>query len=423
MSPRNSVSRATRRPLAEMRHFLAAVILAAGTLGVASMRAGAAAPTPLARLEQTTEQVRHLTPLHSVAAAFLPDAPFNTVVQANMRKGETDVQVEIGRRELVLLGLLSASADYHKILYQNVTSQVLGLYDYYAKKLYVRNESGKVFGVDRYAIAHEYTHALQDQHYNLKKLMPDESALAYRNSDAEGAHHALIEGDAVNTQYLYISKAYTPKEIHDLVNEPVPRVQPLPKALQRQFDFPYTAGLQFAQKLYKSGGMTGVDAAFHRLPNSTFDIMHPSAYLRHWKPVNVSLHGVRGFTDWKQVDDDVNGAFGIDIILWQYVSKSLADHVTNAYRGDRYIFLENGTQDAMLLKSAWTSPKSAAAAKAAWVQTVRAQLPNAHVSGKGATTLVQGNMSVYLHVSKSSLKVAYAPTAALAQQLGTLPTS
>jgi hypothetical protein len=324
---------------------------------------------------------------------------------------------------LVLLGLLSPTADYHKILYQNVTSQVLGLYDYYAKKLYVRNESGKVFGVDRYAIAHEYTHALQDQHYNLQKLMPDESAKAFRNSDAEGAHHALIEGDAVNTEYLYISKAYTPQEIRDLVNEPVPHVQPLPKALQRQFNFPYTTGLQFVQKLYKTGGMTGVDAAYHRLPSSTYEIMHPSAYLQHWRPIRVTLHAVGGFTEWKQVDDDVNGAFGIDIILWQNESKSVADHVMNAYRGDRYIFLENGTQDAMLLKSVWTSPKAALAAKSAWVRAVRTQLPNAHVSGTGATTLVQGTISVYFQVIKSSLKVAYAPTAALAQQLDTAPTN
>jgi hypothetical protein len=406
-----------------MRHLVVALLLAIGVLGIASVHAGAAAPTQLAQLEQTTQQVRHLAPLHSVAAAFLPDAQFNAVVQANMRKGETDADVEIGRRELVLLGMLSPSADYHKILYQNVTSQVLGLYDYYAKKLYVRNESGKVFGVDRYAIAHEYTHALQDQHYNLKKLMPDESAITYRNSDGESAHHALVEGDAVNTEYLYISKAYTPKEIRDLVNEPQPHVQSLPKALQRQFNFPYTTGVQFAQKLYKTGGMTAVDAAYHRLPSSTYEIMHPSAYLRGWKPVNVSLHGVSGFADWKQVDDDVNGAFGLDLILWQHVPQSLASQVTNTYRGDRYIFLENGSQDAMLLKSVWTSAKTAAAAKAAWVQAVRAQLPNAHATGKGATTLVQGNISVYLHVTSRTLKVAYAPTAVLAQQLGTAPTS
>jgi hypothetical protein len=406
-----------------MRHLATALFLAAGAVGLVGTRIGSAAPTPLAQLELTTQQVRHLTPLRSVPASFLPNSQFNAVVQSNTRRGETDAQLEIGRRELVLLGLLSASADYKTLLYQNMTSQVLGLYDYYSHRLYVRNESGKVFGIDRYAIAHEYTHALQDQHYNLKKLMPDESALTYRNSDAEGAHHALIEGDAVNTEYLYISKAYTPTEIHDLVNEPVPHVKPLPRALQREFDFPYTTGVQFAQKLYKTGGMTALDAAYHRLPASTYEIMHPAAYARHWKPTNVTLHGVVGPADWKQVDDDVNGAFGVDLILWQYLSKTQADRVTNAYRGDRYVFLENGAQDAMLLKTVWTSPATATAAKAAWVQSIRKRFPTARVSGRGAATLVQGDVAAYLQVSKSSLKVAYAPTAALAQQFGTAVTN
>jgi hypothetical protein len=414
-------SRGAAPSRADMRHFAAALIVAGSAVGLLGTRVGSAASSPLGQLEQTTQQVRHLAPLRAVPAAFLPNSQFNAVVQSNQRRGETDAQLEIGRRELVLLGMLSPSADYISLIYQNLTSQVLGLYDYYAHKLYVRNESGKVFGIDRYAIAHEYTHALQDQHYNLKKLMPDQSALAYRNSDAESAHHALIEGDAVNTEYLYISKAYTPTEIHDLVNEPVPQVKPLPPALQREFDFPYTTGVQFAQKLYKTGGMTAVDAAYHRLPASTYEIMHPAAYTRHWKPVQVALHGVVGLPDWKQVDDDVNGAFGIDLILWQYLSRTQADRVTNAYRGDRYIFLENGTQDAMLLKTVWTSPSTAKAAKAAWVQSIRKRLPSAQVTGRGAATLVQGNVSVYLRLSKRSLEVAYAPTPTLAQQLGTAP--
>jgi hypothetical protein len=406
-----------------MGHLTAALLLATSAAGLFGTCAGSAAPTPLNQLEQVTQQVRHLAPLRSVPAAFLSNTQFNTVVQANMRRGETDAQLEIGRRELVLLGLLTPTADYKKLLYQNMTSQVLGLYDYYAHKLYVRNESGKVFGVDRYAISHEYTHALQDQHYNLKKLMPDESAVSYRNSDAEGAHHALVEGDAVNTSYLYISKAYTPTEVHDLVNEPVPQVQPLPKGLQRQFDFPYTTGEKFVQTLYKAGGMTAVDAAYRRLPTSTYEIMHPAAYSRHWTSVHVALHGVVGLPDWKQVDDDVNGAFGLDLVLWQYLPKAQADRIANAYRGDRYIFLENGAQDAMLMKTVWTSPATAKAAKAAWLQSLRARMPNARVTGGGTTTVIQGNVSAYLHVSNSTLKVAYASSSALALQLGTAPTN
>jgi hypothetical protein len=66
-------------------------------------------------------------------------------------------------------------------------------------------------------IAHEYTHALQDQYYHLNKLMPNLDKVAYRNSDALGAHHALTEGDAVNTELLYIERHYTAQEIKEFI--------------------------------------------------------------------------------------------------------------------------------------------------------------------------------------------------------------
>ncbi len=405
-----------------MPHFFQALVIVFAALVVTGSSARALTPTPLAQIEQATQQIRELAPLHPVKAAFLPNKKFDAVIQANLRKGETDSDIEIARRELVLLGLLGPTVNYHRLIFDNITSQVLGLYDYDAKELYVRSDTGNVFGIDRYAIAHEYTHALQDQHYGLRKLMPDEDAIAYRNSDAESAHHALIEGDAVNTQLLYISRVYTPSEIRALVTAPQPAVKPLPAAIQREFDFPYTAGVQFVQKLYKSGGMAAVDQAYQRLPRSTFEIMHPSYYQQHWKPATVTLHGVDGFTDWKQVDDDVNGAFGIELVLWQHVGQSEANSVTDAYRGDRYIFLEQGTQSAMLLKMVWTSPATAKVAAGAWVQNLKVQMRNARVSTTGSTTTVNGAQSVYVHVSKNVLKVAYAPTAVLARQLGTAPT-
>jgi hypothetical protein len=398
---------------------LMALLLLAGWRG----SAGAAPPSQLVQLEQLTAKIRHLTPLHRVKADFLPSGQFDSVVQTNTKRGESDADIELAQRESVLLGLLSSKDDYRKILFQNVTSQVMGLYDDTTRTLYVRTGSTNVLGIDRHYIAHEYTHALQDQHYHLLKLLPDESNVTYRNSDQIEARHALVEGDAVNTEILYISRSYSPAEIHALATEPQPKVQPLPAAVQREFDFPYTSGLQFVQDLYQTGGMKAVDGAYTRLPGSTYEIMHPAAYVNGWKPRTVTIHGVRGFSDWKQMDDDVNGAFGIELILWQHLDKSTAVKVTNAYRGDRYIFLENGAQDAMLLKSVWTTRTTALAAKTAWVQSLKGRFPGGKVTGSGATSTVEAaTTSVYVHVSGAKLTVAYAPTLTMAQQLGTAQT-
>ena len=138
---------------------------------------------------------------------------------ANVKRANPDWAITLAEREMIFLGLLPRGTDYHRIIFQGVAGQLLGLYDYYSGVLYVRREANRVFGPDRWAIAHEYTHALQDQHYGAQRLMPDENRLTYRNSDALEAHHALAEGDATNTQYLFISREYTPLQIQQLYSE------------------------------------------------------------------------------------------------------------------------------------------------------------------------------------------------------------
>jgi hypothetical protein len=151
--------------------------------------------------------------------------------------------------------------------------------------------------------------------------------------------------------------------------------------------------------------------------------MYPSAYSSHWKPASVSLHGVQGFDDWKQTDDDVFGAFSYRLLLLQYLDKATASRVIPAYRGDRYIFLQKGDDDAMLLKSVWKDGRGARAAGSALISALRRHFRGARVTGGSATTIVGSNGAAYLKVSGTRLTVALAPTASLAQQLGTAPTS
>src|SRR5581483_10659952 len=105
--------------------------------------------------------------------------------------------ITLSKEESVTLGVLRPAANLHNILFQGLGAQVEGFYDYHNKILYVRDANKAFTPAWRWAIAHEYTHALQDQHFNLGKLMPDNSKSPYKNSDALGAHHDLAEGDAV----------------------------------------------------------------------------------------------------------------------------------------------------------------------------------------------------------------------------------
>jgi hypothetical protein len=132
---------------------------------------------------------------------------------------------------------------------------------------------------------------------------------------------------------------------------------------------------------------------------------------------------VQGLTGWTQVDDDVFGAFGYNLLLWQWLSRKVANQVTDSYRGDRYIFLENGDQNAMLLKSVWTSTKAARAAKATLLTALRVRY-HQHVTSAGMPgTFVDTDGGVYLWTHGATMTVAYAPSPALARQLGTAPTT
>ena len=66
------------------------------------------------------------------------------------------------------LGLLPADVDYEKLLLDLLMEQVAGFYDPFARQLYIAD--WLPLEMQRPALAHEIEHALQDQHFDLKKF-------------------------------------------------------------------------------------------------------------------------------------------------------------------------------------------------------------------------------------------------------------
>jgi hypothetical protein len=197
----------------------------------------------------------------------------------------------------------------------------------------------------------------------------------------------------------------------------------LPRALARDVSFPYVdrGGYGFAQHLYREGGMAALDAAYRRLPQATYEVMYPNAYDIKWRPATVTMHGIAGLTGWTQLDDDVFGAFGYHLLIWQYLPKPIADRVVADYRGDRYIYLENGIQGLLVMRSRWTSHIAANRAKSTLFQALRHRFPNAPITNVNGTVIAGARMSVYLRAQGSLLVVVFAPDPSLARQAGTAP--
>jgi hypothetical protein len=402
-------------------------------------RSGAAAPTPpdtkhvplstglgltkgqqrrIRLIEAQEIALRGLRPVHPVGVRILNNKPFSAYINKSFRSGTSRSQIRIADIESVMLGLFPASVNLQKIVTSGLTSQVVGLYDHKTKNLYIRN-SGQALGIDRWTIAHEYTHAMQDQRFNLNHVEPDQTKWRYKNSDAGLAEHSLIEGDAVRIQQEYAGRYYSPAEQAALAKEQqsIPQSH-TPAIIEEQFTFPYIQGLQHVQQMSFSGGNAAVNRAFRHPPQSTYQIM----FGKSTRPVSVRLRSVGGpFSRWKVADDDVLGAFGYQQLVEQYVPRSRVMAVPSMWRGDRYILLQHGKHYAMYLESVYSNPASAKVAskilETSLTSRFRRPLRKYH---SGVWT---GKSSTYvaLHHSGNRVFLAYAATAKVAQELATAP--
>ena len=143
------------------------------------------------------EQLRHLRFLHPIPAQFLSDRAFRKEVTSDDHPKAKDRRRDlVNEAELRSLGLVEGSFDLRKTVDDVQGSDVLAFYDSDRKRIVVRGTH--LDAEHRVTLAHELTHGLQDQHYDLTKLQD-----AVHSSGADDALTALIEGDATRIEDEY----------------------------------------------------------------------------------------------------------------------------------------------------------------------------------------------------------------------------
>ena len=179
---------------------------------------------------------------------------------------------------LHLLGVLKPDQRLEQVERSELTGQVAGLYVPASGRLYVLGSPAA--SAPRSVIAHEVTHALQDEHFHLTR-----GAFAPHPADHDGelAAQALVEGDATDVQSRYVA-ALSPGE---LIGELARTLGSLPSDaaggsipyLQRELLYPYTAGQEFVRALRAHGGQRLLDRAFRHPPRTTAAVLDPARYL------------------------------------------------------------------------------------------------------------------------------------------------
>jgi hypothetical protein len=231
-------------------------------------------------------------------------------------------------------------------------------------------------------MAHELTHALQDQHFNLRRF----EKWPPGDSDAELAAHSLIEGDATLTMTIYMAKnplvALAFARSLGSSGMSSEQFNQAPRALRESLVFPYLQGMEWTRQLYKRGGWNMVSEAFTRLPQSTEQILHPEKYFSYERPLKVVLPDLRNVLgpNWKRIDSDVNGEWSYYLILDQFLnSPTESRRAAAGWAGDRYALYEGPKLGQVFLEqiAAWDTENDAREFFDAYVKRTELRYPGA----------------------------------------------
>src|SRR5258706_2163728 len=234
-----------------------------------------------------TSEIRQLSILRPVRSSTQSRPEIERMILKNLDEETTPEQMHAAEAQLKRLGLAPPDFQFRAFMLRVLTEQVAGYYDPKTREFHLADWID--LDGQRPVMAHELTHALQDQHFNLRRF----EHWPKGDSDAELAAHALIEGDASLLMTLYITnnplRALAFLKSFGKTNMESPELDKAPRAVRENLLFTYLEGMNWTTALYKQGGWERVSKAFSELPQSTEQIMHPDKYFAHEAPVKVTL--------------------------------------------------------------------------------------------------------------------------------------
>jgi hypothetical protein len=355
---------------------LVALLLTSGAGVGARQRAGPAGAKPSSVSAKTaaireatsevlneTSELRKLSILKQVKSSALSRAEIEQALIKNLDESETPEETHNSEIALKKLGLAPADFQLRPFIIKLLTEQVAGYYDPKTQEFYLADW----IDIDgqKPVMAHELTHALQDQHFNLRRF----EHWPKHDSDAELSVHSLIEGDASYLMLQYVTKSPT-RQIAFMKSMmtggagSTEQLDKAPRVLRETLMFPYFQGMNWVAQVYKRGGWDAVSAAYTKLPKSTTQILHPEKYFAGEEPKKVTIRDISASLGkgWREADNDVEGEWGFYLLLDEYLQSSdVSKKAAEGWGGDRYaLFLGPKESDVLMAeKTAWDTEADA----------------------------------------------------------------
>jgi len=289
---------------------------------------------------ESIQKVRQLKFVKPVPLVVVKRRDLEARSESQIMRHHTDEELRARSAADAFLGFAPNGVDLKSLRNQFFLAYVQGFYDPATKEMVlvsrgydsavVNDRPGRIF------LAHEFTHALQDQNFGLDRELSDPD-----NADRASAFRLVAEGDATIAEYAYDAGAMDSSVLDELTSQLDPSHQPSNPSLQL-VEGPmisrYADGIKFVAEAYRRGGWQGVDALYTNPPLSMHQILHPADYFDHPRPpVDVVVRGYESeLSSSTTVARDTYGEVLLKILIRRHLGKKAPEvSLAEQWAGDQ----------------------------------------------------------------------------------------
>jgi hypothetical protein len=318
----------------------------------------------------------------SVPVGIIDDAAAREHVLSRLDRFYSEGALEAEQRAYILLGLLPEGTDLVEQYLEVLEEQAGGFYDPARKSFFILGDMPS--GMTPVVVAHELTHALEDQHFDLDRRLED----ALPDADLVFARSAVHEGSATLVMSLYMAKAFAdgslaPADLEAFGETEAARGEKLmamPAALRRPLMGAYLLGMGFLlqgdlSRMFSGFPKDDVDRCYRAGPVSSEQILHPEKY---WSEagrddpevVELGEAGRKLGRGWKKKGSGVLGELILGAMVGAptpldmsdmaaFSSTAWSNQAAAGWDGDRWELWSRKGSDVALLLTVWDGPDDA----------------------------------------------------------------
>jgi hypothetical protein len=330
---------------------------------------------------QSLSDISGLSEEHPVPYGRMSKHHLRQFLTKRIRKTIKPQEIHADEITLKLFGLVPQDFDLMRSTIDLLTEQAAAFYDYDEKKLFLLD--GSPLDAETTTLAHELSHALADQHFDLERFMEQ----APSDDDENLAHTAVVEGQASWLMIAYgLKEAGKPsnptremlKALGDSGEESTadyPVLKSSPLYIRQSLLFPYSEGTLFFDAVFRKMGKSAFGNVFTDAPVDSSQIIHPDRYFAHIKPSKPDLPNLTLKDAGGEIAEGTVGEFDHRILLKQYAGEAAAESLAPHLRGAQYKVLAEGKNRGPVLTyaSQWDSEREAGAFFAAYKSVLKAK--------------------------------------------------